>query len=171
MYRETDPRALAELRTHLGLATALLEQFVEIPRRLSPAAREELRQLEHEARNAWESLWDQLGQARNLARALGRDTTAYDAARRAAADIWLDAARIDVHSEYGKGSTYTWRCAPTEPAQRAIDALRAAVPEIVVSEPPPQELELRRAHKRITTYGPLAVVIAAVTWALVHFLA
>jgi hypothetical protein len=34
------------------------------------------------------------------------------------------------------------------------------VPEVVVSEPAPQDLELRRA---------LAIVVAAVSWAIWHF--
>lgn len=169
MYREVDPGALADIGQHLGLATALLDQFVGVPNRMSVAQRDELRQLEHEARTAWEAMWDQLGQARNLVRALGRDIAPYDTARRAAGDIWLDAARVDIHAAYGARTTYTWRCAPLDPAKAAIHALRLAVPEVVVSAPPPQDLELRRTHKRIAEYGPLAVIVAAVTWAILHF--
>jgi hypothetical protein len=169
MYRETDPRALADIGQHLGLAAGLLDQFVAIPKRMSVARREDLRELEHEARAAWEALWNQLGQARELVRMLGRDVTAYDAARRSAGDVWLDAARVDVHSAYGGRSTFTWHNAPIAPAEAALAALRAAVPEIVVSEPAPQDLELRRAHKRIAEYGPLAVIVAAVGWAILHF--
>lgn len=169
MYRETDPRALADVAQHLGLATALLDQFVAIPARMSAARRDELRDLEHEARTAWEALWEQLGQACELARRLGRDVSGYDAARRAAGDIWLDAARVDVHTAYGGRTTFTWHTAPIEPAHAALDALRAAVPEVVVSDPPPQDLELRRTHRRVATYGPLAIVAAAVTWVICHF--
>jgi hypothetical protein len=43
------------------------------------------------------------------------------------------------------------------------------VPEIVVSEPPPQDLELQPMRKRIEQYGPVVVIVAAVTWAIVHF--
>jgi hypothetical protein len=169
MYRETDPRVLADIGQHIGLAAGLLEQFVAIPKRMSNAKRDELRELEHEARTAWESLWDQLGQARELVHALNRDVSAYDAARRSAGDIWLDAARVDVHPAYGGRSTFTWHTAPIAPAEAALAALRAVVPEVVVSEPAPQDLELRRAHKRISEYGPLAVVVAAVGWAIWHF--
>jgi hypothetical protein len=45
--------------------------------------------------------------------------------------------------------------APIAPAEAALAALRAVVPEVVVSEPAPQDLELRRA---------LAIVVAAVSW-------
>lgn len=169
MYREIDPRLLADIGAHVGLATALLDQFVAIPKRMSVAKREELRTLEHEARTAWESLWDQLGQARELVRRLGRDITAYDAARRSAGDIWLDAARVDMHSAYGRGTTFTWHTAPVAPAKAAIEALRAVVPEVVVSEPPPQDLELQPMRKRIEQYGPVVAIVAAVAWAIVHF--
>ena len=173
IYREVDPRLLADIGAHLGIATALLDQFVAIPTRMSAAKREELRALEHEARTAWESLWDQLGQARELVRTLGRDVSAYDAARRSAGDIWLDAARVDIighgSTGYGNRITYTWHTAPIAPAQAAIEALRAVVPEVVISEPPPQDLELQPMRKRIEQYGPLAVIAAAVAWAIVHF--
>jgi hypothetical protein len=170
MYREVDPRLLADIGAHLGLATALLDQFVAIPKRMSSTKREELRALEQEARTAWEGLWDQLGQARELVRTLGRDISAYDVARRAAGDIWLDAARADRHTTYsGRTTIITWYAAPTAPAKAAIEALRAAVPEVVVSEPPPQDLELQPMRKRIEEYGPVVVILAAVTWAIVHF--
>jgi hypothetical protein len=122
MYRETDPRVLADIGQHIGLAAGLLEQFVAIPKRMSNAKRDELRELEHEARTAWESLWDQLGQARELVHALNRDVSAYDAARRSAGDIWLDAARVDVHPAYGGRSTFTWHTAPIAPAEAALAA-------------------------------------------------
>jgi len=169
MYREVDPRLLADIGAHVGLATALLDQFVAIPKRMSVAKREELRELEHEARTAWESLWDQLGQARELVRTLGRDTSVYDAARRSVGDIWLDAARVDIHPAYGDCTTFTWHTAPIAPAKAAIEALRAVVPEVVVSEPPPQDLELQPMRKRIEQYGPVVAIVAAVTWAIVHF--
>ena len=169
MYREVDPRVLADIGAHVGLATALLDQFVAIPKRMSVAKREEPRALEHEARTAWESLWDQLGQARELVRTLGRDVSAYDAARRSAGDIWRDAARVDIHTAYGGRITFTWHTAPIAPAKAAIEALRSVVPEVVVSEPPPQDLELQPMRKRIEQYGPVVAIVAAVTWAIVHF--
>jgi hypothetical protein len=169
MYREVDPRVLADLAAHVGLATALLDQFVAIPKRMSAAKREELRALEREARTAWESLWDQLGQARELVRALGREVSAFDAARRSAGDIWLDAARVDLRTAYGGHTTFTWHTAPIAPAKAAIEALRAAVPEVVISEPPPQDLELQPLRRRVEQYGPVVALVAAVTWAIVHF--
>lgn len=171
VYRETDPRILADIGAHLGLATALLDQFVAIPNRMVVAKREQLRELEHEARTAWESMWDQLGQARDLVRALGRDVEPYDLARTAAGDIWLDAARVDIDAAYGSRTTYRWRTAPVGPAQTAIAALRDAVPEVVISEPPPQNLQLQPFRKRVEKYGPLAVVTALVGWVIWQFLA
>ncbi len=168
MYREIDPRLLADIGAHVGLATGLLEQFVAIPKRMSIAKRPQLRELEHEARTAWESLWDQLAQARELVRALGRDITAYDAARRSAGDIWLDAARVDMQTSASGRTTFTWHTAPIAPATAAIEALRAVVPEVVVSEPPPQDLDLQPMRKRIERYGPLLAIIAAVAWAIVQ---
>ena len=169
IYREIDPRLLADIGAHLGLATALLDQFVAIPRRVSVAKREELRTFEHEARTAWESLWDQLGQARELVRTLGRDISAYDAARRSAGDIWLDAARVDIQTAFGGRIKFTWHTAPIAPAKAAIEALRAVVPEVVISEPPPQDLELQPMRRRIEQYGPVVAVVAAVAWVIVHF--
>jgi hypothetical protein len=168
-YREIDPRSLADIAAHLGLATALLDQFVAIPKRMTVAKPRELRELEHEARTAWEALWDQLAQTRALVRALGRDSTAYDAARQSAGDLWLDAARVDIHTSAAGRTTFTWHTAPTAPAKAAIEALRAVVPEVVVSEPPPQDLELQPMRKRIERYGPLLAIIAAVAWAIVRF--
>jgi hypothetical protein len=43
------------------------------------------------------------------------------------------------------------------------------VPEVVVSEPPPQDLELQPMRKRIEQYGHGGAIVAAVTWAIVHF--
>ena len=169
MYRGGDPRLLADIGTHVGLATALLDQFVTIPKRMSVANRAELRALEHEGRTAWESLWDQLDQARELVRMLGRDISAYDAARRSAGDIWRDAARVDIHTAYGGLATFTWHTAPVARAKAAIEALRAVVPEVVVSEPPPQDLELQPMRKRIEQYGPGVAIVAVVTWMIVHF--
>src|SRR5262249_26493482 len=130
-YREQDPRVCDESGQHLGLAIGLLDQFEHILERVSGADVNELRELEHEARTAWESLWDQLGQARAIATSLGRDTKAYDAARAAAGDIWLHAAEVQISAwqpTVGSGGrTLTWRSAPTGPAKAAIGALRRAV--------------------------------------------
>jgi hypothetical protein len=172
VYR-TDLQALAEFSQHLGLAIALLDQFQLIPQRMGGAKPDQLRELEHEARTAWENLWAQLGQARTIAQTLGRDTKPYDVARRAAGDIWLDAAAVEFgpwqHHVAGHRRSVSWRSAPVAPARAAIEALRAAVPEVVVADPAPQNLELRGAYKRVTEYGPLAIIVAAVAWTILHF--
>src|SRR3569833_2720556 len=91
VYREPDAHALASFGQYLGLAIALLDLFRLVPARSAGATIAGLRELEHEAQTAWESLWGQLGQARDIVRSLGRDASAYDAAREAAGDIWVDA--------------------------------------------------------------------------------
>ena len=93
-YRDHDPRVSAAFGQHLGIATALLEQFTQLPQRMGGARPDEIRELEQEARATWENLWEQLGQARAIAKALGRNVDAYDVARAAAGDIWLHAVEV-----------------------------------------------------------------------------
>lgn len=141
-YRD-DHTALRDVAQHLGIAAELLRQFEWIPRRVTGTTREDLDQLAYEARVAWEGLWDQLGQARALARGLGRNVAAYDRARAAAADIWLAACELKVGGSErvlgGYRYTIVWKHAPVQPAREAITALRRAVPEagvLTMAEPP-----------------------------------
>jgi hypothetical protein len=172
-YRENDSRAATEFAQHLGLAIALLEQFQQVPQRLNGADMNQVRELEHEATTIWTSLWEQLDQARTIVSGLGRDTTSYDAARLAAGDVWLGAAEAKVspweRTAAGRRRTIDWRSAPVAPAEHAVAALRAAMPEVVVSEPPPADIELRSGYKRIANYGPVAIIGAVITYVIWHF--
>ncbi len=172
-YRDHDPQASTAFGQHLGIATALLEQFTQIPQRMGGARPDEIRELEQEARATWENLWEQLGQARAIAKSLGHNVDAYDVARAAAGDIWLHAVEVSFgpweRVAGGQRRTVVWKSAPLEPARQAIQALNAAMPQVVISEPPPEDIDLRSGYKRIATYGPLAIIAAAVAYAVLHF--
>jgi hypothetical protein len=148
-----DHRPLVAFAQHVGVAEELLGQFKGIPDRLDgeQVTQDVLDLLKAEARVAWEGLWDHLGQAREIARSIGRDVGAYDEARRIAGDIWLRAIDVDIGPwqrtfSGGRSRAITWRNAPTEPATDAIEALRAVVPEaaVLVASAPPPETDLRR---------------------------
>ncbi|HEY4178425.1 MAG TPA: hypothetical protein VGM90_16375 [Kofleriaceae bacterium] len=76
--------------------------------------------------DTWRDLWEQLDQARGVIIQLGRDSALFDAARVRAGDPLLVAGGVVPLSEPMR-----------EAARDAITALRAAVPEIVIPEPPP----------------------------------
>jgi hypothetical protein len=173
-YRGQDPQIYTEFAQHLGLAIELLDQFEQMPKRVPGASIHELHELEREACQAWENLWDQLRQARALATSMGRDTSAYDTARGAAGDIWLTAADVKIgawqHHGRGQTRTITWRTVPTAPAKTAIKLLRAAVPEFVVHRSPLPDVELRSGYKFVVTYGSLVVVAAALGLLVWHLI-
>jgi hypothetical protein len=172
-YREQGSQVFLEFEQHMGLAIELLEQFEQMPKRVVGASIQELHDLEREACQAWENLWDQLRQARAIATSLGRDTRAYDTARAAAGDIWLNAADVKVgawqYSGHGETRTITWHTASTAPAKSAIRVLRAAVPEVVVHRSPPLDLELRSGYKFVANYGSLVVIAVVLGFLVWHF--
>ena len=169
-YRE-DLQALQRFGQHLGVAESLLDQFQSIPDRLpGDATHDGIEQLKRDARVAWEGLWDQLTQARAIAHSLGRDVEAYDRARKAAADIWLSAVDVDIgpweRTISGHRRTITWKSAPLRPAQDAIAALKAVLPEAVTTTSPPIDTDLR-SHRWLRNYGALillGLIVAFIVW-------
>jgi hypothetical protein len=87
-------------------------------------------------------------------------------ARPAALDEHCHGVERRIHLRPARGATLI---VTSRAAKAAIEALRAVVPEVVVSEPPPQDLELQPMRKRIEQYGPVVAIAAASTWAVVHF--
>ncbi len=153
-YRD-DHQQLIQFAQHLGVAGELVRQFETIPRRMRPTmSGEDLAQLREEARAAWIGTWEQLAQAREIARARGRSVGAYDHARAAAADIWVTSVETEISAWMPTGTgayrrSVHWKAAPTTPAKEAIAALSAAVPEadgLVVAAPTP--------HVDLSPYHP-----------------
>ncbi len=148
-------KQLVQFAQHLGVAGELVRQFETIPRRMrATMSGEDLAQLREEARAAWIGTWEQLAQAREIAQARGRSVATYDAARRAAADIWVSSVQTEIGSWAPTGTgayrrSVHWRAASTKPARDAIASLRAAMPEadgLVVAAPSP--------HVDLSPYHP-----------------
>lgn len=163
---------LQEFAQHIGVAEELLRQYEQIPQRLgADLTQEGVEQLKADARVAWEGVWEHLGEARAIVQTAGRGVAGYDRARAAAADIWLGAFELNIgpweSTVGGKRRTITWRNASTEPARDAIAALRAAMPEVVVTAPPPTpHVDLRR-HGWLIDGWPvivIAAIAALVVW-------
>jgi len=174
-YRQAQrPASVGTFSTHISIAAELVEQFIELPARMSGASEDQIRDLHQEARTVWENLWDQLRQARDLAVALDRDVSSYDAARTAAGDIWQNAVEVTVGpwepTFNGKRRTVTWRSAPLGPVKRAVDALLDAVPEAeIVHHAPPDDIELRSGYKWLSSYGAIIAVVAIIGYVVYRF--
>lgn len=152
---------------HVGVAEELLSQFDGIPRRLAEdITHEHLEQLKGEARAVWEGVWDHLRQASEIARGMGRPVGGYAGARAEAGDIYAGAIHVHVgpwEPNYagGKRRTITWHNAPTKPAVDAIAALRAAVPEVVVTRAPVPDVDLRSHGWLLDWWAALVIVLIA----------
>jgi len=143
---ERIPALVANLKTGKGVDQGLMDMYV------------------HEFSKRWETVWDQLQQARQIAANTHRDVSAFDAARAAAGDIYLPAEGKTI-------STYdqvhiNWRSASTQPAHDAIAALMAAMPEVDVVEEAPIEADLRSSGRKFIdgltvafSFGVVALVV------------
>jgi hypothetical protein len=128
------------IEQHVGIALALLEQYESTANLMLAYPHEsvELAEARELARRTWQDLWQQLEQARDLARGAGR---VVDDPRDlfSAAAIWnVDGPMVrhrDVHlSNRRIIRRVTWR--DGDLVRAAVAALAAAVPEAILSAPP-----------------------------------
>jgi hypothetical protein len=145
-----DPAKLNQLVQHLGTAEGLLDQYGEIPGRVEDTHEvPQFDAMKGEARSVWEGIWEQLKEAAELARADGRDLAAYDAARARAGDIFLADFRYQVVTRVNDPANRNfadWVQPDSEPANAALRALSAAVPEAATAldaNRAPHHIELR----------------------------
>src|SRR6185503_9856444 len=149
-----DSQRAHEFSQHLGVAEDQLEQIEAIPRRIEAlktgtgVTQALMDALALQYAKGWETLWDQLQAAREVCHKLGRDVRAYDAARGAAADIYVDVAKGSVF-KLGNRVEIKWQNRPTTSAHAAIEALRAAMPEVVVMKQAPIDVDLRSSSHKL----------------------
>jgi hypothetical protein len=166
-YRD-DHAWLPQFVQHVKVAESLLQIFAYAPQRMRMDMEDgELADLQREARTSYETMWENLGQARELARARGRDVSGYDRARAAAGNIWNGAQAdagawrggIGPMGAIGRSRQVYWASAPVEPAIAAILALKAAAPEVVIA-PPMQEPHIDvRSHGWLRKGWPALIVL------------
>jgi hypothetical protein len=157
--------------SHVAVAEDILDRIERIPGLVEAGAvltQETLNALVRETTVGWENAWDQLQQARDIAAAKGRDVSAFDSARAEAGDIWNNIA-FGKSVTIGRDTHVTWRSVPTRTARAAIAALRAAMPEIVVTQQPALDVDLRpTANKALEIAQGVAGI--AVIAGVVYFL-
>lgn len=167
VYRD-DHAWLPRFVQHVSVAESLLQIFAYLPQRLRTDMEDsELADLQREARAAYEGIWENLGLARELAHARGRDVAAYDRARSAAGNIW-NGAKVDGGDwrggfgplrAIGKSRQVFWASAPIEPAVAAILALKAIVPEVVIAPPALQPHVDLRSYRWLRRGWPALVAV------------
>jgi hypothetical protein len=161
----SDPATANRFSTHIGLAQDALDRVERIPERIAALDKGEVvNQLLIDAfvtafSKSWETVWEQLQEARALVAAKQRDVTGYDRAREAAGDIYLPASGKAI--QLGNAVKISWRNASTKPAHDAIAALKAAMPEVVVVAQAPIEVDLRSSSKKLVE-GLVAVIAAGI---------
>ena len=154
-YRDSNASALQAFAQHVAIAETCLEDIVPLAKRfelsLAFASAEVLSELASRLGNAWEALWQQLDQARNHVVEYRRDVTLYDVARASVGDRSAGAVQFDfiyyhptsflphqlVTYRKDDQEAVLWIVPPPQPARDAIEALRAAVPEVVIPRSPP----------------------------------
>ena len=120
-----DAQSAHEFSQHLGVAEDQLEQIEAIPRRVEAlksgtgVTQALMDGLVLQYAKGWETLWDQLQAAREVCHKLGRDVSAYDAARAAAGDIYVGVAKGSAF-KLGNRVEIKWQNRPTTPAHAAI---------------------------------------------------
>jgi len=134
--------------THIGIAIDALDRIEALTRNIATleggVAQDAMDRWAYEWAKGWQDAWDQLGEARTIVARFGRDVSRFDEARATAGDIYLDAASGRA-VQVARTVHMSWQTRSTEPAKRAIAALRAAMPEVVVSGPtpaPPVDIEV-----------------------------
>jgi hypothetical protein len=173
-YRDPDRSELANFAQHIAIAEGLLSEFNSYPGRVQAMFKagqvptDTLERVRVLAASAWERLWEQLVEARAIAKRLGRDVSVFDECRSRAGNIWMKGAEFDVGSWRGSGQhrtrLVTWRAAPNEPARGAIKALRAAIPEVVIARPRNDEPAVDLAPRRLWPWIMLAALLALAVW-------
>ena len=169
-----DSQSAYEFSQHLGVAEDQLEQIEAIPRRIEAlksgtgVTQALMDGLALQYAKGWEALWDQLQAAREVCHKLGRDVSAYDAARAAAADIYVDVAKGSAF-KLGNRVEIKWRNRPTTSAHAAIEALRTAMPEVVVVKQAPIDVDLRPSSHKVVELVQVLIglgVLLAIAYAI-----
>lgn len=106
-------------------------------------AKENVDELWRTQREAWGNLWSQLNDARSIVADLGRDLTGFDEIRQSIGDVHSQAAGL---TPLNKGMLRA--------ASNAINALRAAVPEIVVPQAAQSDYRNPTQYKYIPVGSP-----------------
>lgn len=148
---------------HIAVAEDALDRVADVLRRIKAGdgfTPDELTQLVRDVRVGWENVWDHLEQARAIAAAKRRDLTAYNEARAAAGDIWNDI--VSDEPLIGRVVDVTLRV-PLDYARLAVAALRAAMPEVVVAQRAPLDVDLSTRSGKVLkhTYTIIAVAVLA----------
>jgi len=119
-YREEDRSELAAFKQHIEIAETLLGVNADLSEQLVSDTDDdgELRRARGET---WGNLWEQLVQARTIVARLGRDVGPFDAERARAGNPYHVAAGMARIEEPMRVAT-----------RAAIDALRVAIPEVVI---------------------------------------
>jgi hypothetical protein len=131
-----------QVEQHVGIALALLEQFEgQIATDMLHASRETAEGVEvyERARRTWQDIWQQLEQARDLAKGAGRSVVDSNEVF-AAAGIWSVDGPMRRERDVAVGprrilKTVTFRSGDL--VRAAVAALATAVPEAVLAAPPP----------------------------------
>jgi hypothetical protein len=141
-FRDPDRSDLNAFSTHISIAETMIELNAELTGGLH------IKSTEEECRapmQAWEDFLEQAVQARAIAVKFRRDVTAFDAA-------WArTGARTRV---YGKGLVVATPA--RQAAVEALDALRAAFPEIVVPRKAPPKTEMVDTSP-LFSFGPALI--------------
>ena len=169
-----DQQSAYEFSQHLGVAEDQLEQIEAIPRRIEAlqsgtgVTQVLMDELTLQYAKGWETVWDQLQAARAICHKLGRDVRAYDTARAAAADIYVDVAKGSA-AKPGNRVEIRWQNRPTTSAHAAIEALRAAMPEVVVVKQAPIDVDLRSSSHKVVEFVQVLIglgVLLAIAYAI-----
>jgi acyl-CoA reductase-like NAD-dependent aldehyde dehydrogenase len=119
-YREPDRSVLETFKKHVEIAETLLDVCADLSKQFDDPTGD----IRRARGDAWRDAWEQLVQAREIAARLDRDVTAFDQARVIAGNPHSVAAGMTPIREPMEDATWA-----------AIAALRAAVPEVVISKP------------------------------------
>lgn len=136
-----DPVAANQFGQHIGIAEDKLAEMERIPSYIDGLKRGD--GLTQEVMDiwavrwgeGWQVVWEQLKEARAIVAKRGRDVSAFDEARAAAGDIYINVASGKA-TRIGNEVHVQWRNNSTQPARDAIEALRKAMPEVVVQQAP-----------------------------------
>lgn len=153
-----DPGVAMRFRAHIGVAEGELERIESIPARLDALpsgdgiSQSLMEELALDWAKGWENAWTQLAEARAVVVAAGRDTSAYDAARAAAGDIYLHTAK-GTAVRLGNSVQLTWRNGGTRTARDASAALRTAMSDVPFEpQAPPIQFDLRSSGAQTLQY-------------------
>lgn len=167
-FRDVDVAEVDAFAKHVKMAQVLLDHLVAIQERIEGmlvgAPHEgSYRDLQQQARTAWVDAWAHIHWAREIAKRYGRDVSGVDRAHRQARQTWGHGEYFELvrSSETGK---VVWRSAPRTPARAAIAALRAAMPEVVITKPPPATATTDISRSRVWLWAVAASAAGVAAW-------